>query len=107
LQYRFEDRPNQYKERPVVVGAISRETAEVSLLAVKVTSHAARAEFPGEVVLQDWQQAGLEKPSVARCSKHMVVPVEVLMGQRRYGKLSTRDALAVEEALKEVGAPLV
>ena len=107
MQFRFEDQPNKYKERPVVIGALSESTAEVFLLAVKVTSHSARPDSPGEVVLQDWQQAGLEKPSVARCSKHMVVPIQVFEGQRRYGKLSNRDALAVEAALKEVGAPIV
>lgn len=107
MSFQYEDQPGKSKERPVVVAAVSKKAAEVLLLAVKVTSHAPRAEFPGEVVLLDWQQAGLEKPSVARCSKHLVVPIEVLHGQRKYGQLSSRDCLAVLSALKEVKAPLL
>ena len=74
MAFRYEDQPEISKERPVIIGAVNKETDEVLLLAVKVTSHAPRPDCPGEVVLEDWQEAGLEKPSVARCSKHMVVP---------------------------------
>ena len=107
MSFRYEDQPGKSKERPVVVGAISEQSAEIFLLAVKVTSHAPRPEFPGEVALLDWQQAGLEKPSVVRCSKHLVVPIDVLLGQRKYGRLSNRDSMAVLSALKEVNAPLL
>ena len=68
MSFRYEDQPGKSKERLVVVGAVSEQSAEIFLLAVKVTSQAPRTEFPGEVVLLDWQQAGLEKPSVVRCS---------------------------------------
>ena len=48
----------------------------------------------------------LDKPSVARCSKTLVVPTEAFAGQMRYGHLNEEDALAVAEALREVGATL-
>ena len=65
-----------------------------------------RPEFPGEVRLRGWKDAGLGKPSVARCSKTLVVPTEAFAGQMRYGHLNEEDALAVAEALREVGATL-
>ena len=65
-----------------------------------------RPEFPGEVRLRGWKDAGLDKPSVARCSKTLVVPTEAFAGQMRYGHLNEEDALAVAEALREVGATL-
>ncbi len=107
MAFKFEDKPNVTKERPVVIGAVSSRSAEVFVLSVKVTSHAPRSDWPGEVILLDWKEAGLEKPSVARCSKHMVVPIETLLGNKKYGRLSERDALAVEKALHEVRAPLL
>lgn len=101
MAYEFEDKPGLVKERPVIIGAIDDENAYV--LAVKVTSHKARADFLGEVVLQDWQEAGLDKPSVARCSKALIVPLEAFEAQRYYGHLSNRDSLEIERALIDLG----
>lgn len=104
LSFEYEDQPGVSKMRPVVVGAVDGERAAV--LVVKVTGHGPRAEFPGEVRLSGWRDAGLDKPSVARCSKTLVVPTEAFAGQLRYGHLNEEDALAVAEALRIVGATL-
>ena len=37
-----------------------------------------RTDFPGEVFLNDWAEAGLPKPSVARCSKLAQIPLTTL-----------------------------
>lgn len=66
MAFRYEAYPEKSKERPVVIGAINKETQEVLLLAVKITSHAARSCCAGDVVLEDWQEARLEK--IIRCS---------------------------------------
>lgn len=107
MAFRYEDQPEISGERPVIIGAVNKETDEVLLLTVKVTGHAPRSDCAGEVVLEDWQEAGLEKPSVARCSKHMVVPSRIFRNKRRYGKLSFRDSSAVLDALREVKALLL
>lgn len=65
LSFEYEDQPGVSKMRPVVVGAVDGECAAV--LVVKVTGHGPRSEFPGEVRLSGWRDAGLDKPSVARC----------------------------------------
>ncbi|BFL56575.1 hypothetical protein K470107D9_14270 [Sutterella wadsworthensis] len=49
----------------------------------------------------DWQAAGLSNPSTARCSKTILAPLSVLVGQRKYGKLSQKDQLAVRAALEK------
>ena len=92
------------KVRPVVIGAVDGERAVV--LAVKVTGHGPRPEFPGEVRLVGWKDAGLDKPSVARCSKTLVVPIEAFAGQMRYGHLTEDDALSVAKALRDTGTTL-
>ena len=104
IAFEYEDQPGVVKERPVVVGAIDKETLVV--LAVKVTGHGPRKEFAGEVRLVDWAEAGLDKPSVVRCSNSLLVPVCAFEGQLRYGRLSQEDALAVDAALREAGATL-
>ncbi len=104
LVFEFEDQPGVVKRRPVVIGAVDGEHAVV--LAIKVTGHGPRKEFPGEVRILDWEQAGLEKPSVARCSKTLIAPFEAFEGQRRYGALSDNDAMAIAAALRNLGKTL-
>lgn len=101
LAFEYEDIPGVFKERPVIVGAFDEERALV--LVVKVTGHGARPGFPGEVPIIEWKQAGLKKPSTARCSKSLLVPVEAFSGLTRYGQLSQRDSEAIELALKSLG----
>ena len=101
IAFEYEDQPGVTKERPVIIGAIDEEFALV--LVVKVTSHAPRPNYPGEVPLEDWKDAGLDKPSVARCSKTLLIPRSYLAGSHRYGRLSSRDSLKVAEALQSLG----
>lgn len=104
MAFEYEDQPGVVKVRPVVIGAVDGERAVV--LAVKVTGHGPRPEFPGEVRLVGWKDAGLDKPSVARCSKTLFVPTEAFAGQMRYVRLTEEDAIAVAEALRATGATL-
>lgn len=101
LPFAYEDQPDVLKERPVVVGSIDCERSLA--LVVKVTGHGPRSEFPGEVRLEDWKRAGLSKPSVAHCSKVLLVPFTAFRGLKRYGHLAPTDAVAVASALKSLG----
>ena len=104
LEFEFDDQPGIRKERPVIIGAVDDCTAAV--LAVKVTGHGPRLGYPGEVRIEDWQVAGLAKPSVARCSKTLIVPFAAFSGKLRYGSLSERDSAAVAQALREIGTTI-
>lgn len=103
VAFEFEDRPGVFKRRPAVVIAPKPFADSVLVLFVKITSHKPRSEFQGEVILKDWAFAGLSKPSVARCSKLALIPIERLRNSRVYGQLSNFDARAVCEGLKECG----
>lgn len=104
IAFELDDQPGVAKYHPVVIGAIGEGYAEV--LVVKVTTHEPRQGFPGEVPLNGWREAGLEKPSVARCSRTLIVPIEAFEGQRRYGALAQADADAVAAALRNLGMTL-
>ena len=58
---------------------------------------------PGEVQLKNWMQAGLQKPSVVRCSKIAQFSLSAFEGQICYGRLTAEDRYAVYLALKDLG----
>ena len=99
MSYRYEDDPGTIKHRPVVVVEISDNSAVA--VALKVTGHGPRPEYPGEIRLMGWKEAGLDKPSTVRCSKAASFPIELFAGARRYGSLTERDEIAVREGLEE------
>ena len=55
------------KRRPVVV--VDKETmvVEIDRVVASVTSQPPRNEY--DVIISHWQEAGLDKPSVVRCTK--------------------------------------
>ena len=103
LAFYFEDKPDVVKERPVVVLNCNSKTGQVLIAGAKVTSHAPRPDFPGEVQLKNWMQAGLQKPSVVRCSKIAQFSQSAFEGQICYGRLTAEDRYAVYLALKDLG----
>ena len=103
VAFEFEDRRGVFKNRPVVVISPRQFSDRVLVLSIKVTSKEPRAQTPGEVVLLDWEKAGLTKPSVARCSKLAQIPVSKFTNESRYGRLSSRDSRRVFDALVKLG----
>lgn len=101
LSFFFEDQPDVRKERPAIV-AVVNHTDEIALV-VKVTGHGPRPEFPGEIRISDWKEAGLTKPSTARCSKTMTVPLMAFQKATKYGSLTVKDAVEIEDALRGLG----
>ena len=98
MYFAFEDRPNEGKIRPVVVSSVT--TDQVYFVGIKVTSHAPREWCVGEVVLQDWAEEGLRKPSVVRCTKRASMPTSEV--RRVIGHLTQRDVDAVLMGMLEV-----
>ena len=88
---RFEDSP-QIKNRPVVVTS----TGNIYVIALKVTSHNPRNEW-GEYALQQWQSAGLDKPSTVRIGKRLRLQQSDLV--YKIGKLHPQDILNIQRIL--------
>ena len=101
VSFAYEDTPSAAKRRPVIVARVSEDAALV--LVVKVTGHGPRLGYPGEVRLMDRGQAGLSKPSVARCSQMASVPLAAIQDASVYGQLFQRDEEAVVRGLHEAG----
>jgi len=64
---------------------------------IKVTTHEEREHDHGDVELQYWREAGLEQPSVARCSQY--VPLEHIKIKKYLGTLHQVDLVNVLEKI--------
>lgn len=89
------------KRRPMCIVSASAYNAGPDVMVAMVSS-GARVSSPrlGDVVLKDWQQSGLLRPSVIRAGRLQVIERRLLSAQR--GVLSAPDLDAVDEALRNV-----
>lgn len=85
-----------YKYRPMVIVEITDD----AILAVKITSSFEKS-YPGDVVLQDWNQEGLLRPSIARTSQVFDLLEFGVASDLPLGNLSDFDRLAIETALRQ------
>ncbi len=85
------------KRRPVIVLSTEGfQQAGSKLIVVGITSTIAPSYRPGDVLLNDWQQAGLVKPSAVR---GLVTVIDRNQIVRRLGRLSSSDLAFVEQSL--------
>ncbi len=86
------------KKRPAVVissQAYNGERPDVIIMAV--TSQIKPTAIIGEVIVQDWQAAGLLKPSAI---KPVITTIEKPLVIKTMGRLKDNDRIALQESLK-------
>jgi mRNA-degrading endonuclease toxin of MazEF toxin-antitoxin module len=90
------------KRRPVCVVSGAAFNQGPDVIVAMVTSRRARLRAPcvGDVVLQDWESAGLLVPSTLRAGRVNAMEARLLDG--RLGSLSRRDLAATAAALRTV-----
>lgn len=93
---RFEDKPDEYKLRPVLV--IDKEN--IYFLSFKMTSHKPRDNYFGEYSIQFFQEAGLKKPTVIRLSKKLLLLENEFIN--KIGRLHPYDINEVMKILKNI-----
>jgi mRNA interferase MazF len=88
------------KRRPVVVlSTESFHQAGTKLIVVSITSTVTPPFRPGDVLLSDWLQAGLMKPSAARGGLALIDRNEIV---RKLGQLSERDFAGIEQGVASI-----
>lgn len=88
------------KQRPaVVVSSAAYQRARPDLIIMAITSQLRPAASLGEVVVQDWQAAGLIKPSVV---KPVIATIEQRLVRKALGTLSSSDQQRLREAIKQI-----
>lgn len=75
------------KRRPVVIVSNENVVVELDHLIASVTSQQARNEL--DVIIEYWKEAGLDKPSIVRCSKLNTLHYKELLF--KIGKLHESD----------------
>ena len=92
-RFNFDD--HGYKFRPVLVLACSPD----GLLAAMITSASNKLSLPLDTPLDEWQEAGLTKPSLVRVDRIALLPPTYLGTAGRIGKLSPHDTHRASQAL--------
>jgi len=88
------------KKRPaVVISSTPYNKERPDLIIMAVTSQIKRTSIIGEVIIQDWQQAGLLKPSAI---KPIITTIEKRLVIKTMGKLNQNDRIALQESIKVI-----
>jgi mRNA-degrading endonuclease toxin of MazEF toxin-antitoxin module len=90
------------KRRPACVVSSTEYNEGPDVIVAMVTSRRSRLQHPeiGDVVLRDWQDAGLPLPSVVRTGRLLVLEQRLLT--LTLGDLSANDLQAVEAGMLAV-----
>lgn len=93
------------KQRPCLVLATVKPNGlnEQSVVAM-MTSHLRGLSFHSDVILQEWERAGLPKPTLVRLAK--VVTIDGSLIRRKIGKLQDADQKAIQKSFRELYSPL-
>jgi mRNA interferase MazF len=83
------------KKRPAL---ILLDTEDEDIIVARVTSQSAKSDF--DVVIEDWQKAGLLVPSIVRVNK--IATLEKNLVERKLGILSAEDWLNVCNKIKQL-----
>ena len=88
------------KRRPgVVISSQTYHQSHADLLVMAVTSQIRPVQSSCEVLISDWQGAGLLKPSVI---KPVITTLERRLVIKALGKLKTQDRQALENAIQTI-----
>ncbi len=85
------------KQRPaVIISSSAYQAAKPDLLIMAITGQVRMPLGFGEALIQDWQTAGLLKPSVL---KPVMTTIEQRLVRRSMGTLSTRDQQTLRQVI--------
>jgi len=98
VNFQYTDRP-QVKKRPAVVLSVPQyQQSRLDAVMVGLTTELSRNYF-GDCPIQEWQAAGLPKPSVA---KGVIQTISQDMVDRRLGTLTSHDFSRVQGSVKQI-----
>lgn len=87
-----------YKYRPVIVLAARQDGSLVTM----VTSATNKLSLEHDYIIRKWEEAGLDKPSIARLDRIAEIPAGYLGTAGRIGMLSQEDIDAIKVILAEM-----
>lgn len=97
VPFPFTDQSTTKKRPAVVISSQAYNTERPDLIIMAVTSQLKPTAILGEVIVQDWQAAGLLKPSAI---KPVITTIEKPLVIRTMGRLQEHDQQALQNALR-------
>lgn len=99
VPFPFTDQTTSKKRPAVVISSSTYNTARPDLIIMAVTSQIKPTTIIGEVIIQDWQAAGLLKPSAI---KPVITTIEKTLVIKAMGRLIEDDQKALQESLQGI-----
>jgi len=99
VPFPFTDQSATKKRPAVVISSHTYNTERPDLIIMAVTSQIKPTAIIGEVIVQDWQAAGLLKPSAI---KPVITTIEKPLAIKAMGRLKDNDRIALQESLKVI-----
>jgi mRNA interferase MazF len=99
VPFPFTDQSATKKRPAVVISSKPYNQGRPDLIIMAVTSQIKPTSIIGEVIIQDWQEAGLLKPSAI---KPVITTIEKPLVIKTMGRLNDNDRIALQESLKAI-----
>lgn len=99
VPFPFTDQSGIKKRPAVIVSSAAYNIARLDLILMAITSQIKTTTAVGEVIIVEWQKAGLLKASVI---KPVLTTVEKRLVMRQLGQLKQRDSSTLHQALRMI-----
>lgn len=96
VPFMFTDKAVTKRRPAIIVSSEDYHSSRQEVIVAAVTSNLSRGAMAGDHSLQDWQEAGLPKPSMATGILRTLKQAMII---RKVGSLTTGDMRAVSDAL--------
>ena len=99
VPFPFTDQSSSKRRPAVVISSAAYHADHINLILMGISSQVGGVPRAGEVVITDWQQAGLIGPSVV---KAVMTTIESKLVIRKLGTLAEADRDRVEQAMRVI-----
>ncbi len=99
VPFPFTDQSTTKKRPAVVISSKAYNTERPDLIIMAVTSQIKPTSTIGEIIVQQWQEAGLLKPSAI---KPVITTIEKPLVIKVLGRLKEDDNKGLQESLREI-----
>jgi mRNA interferase MazF len=99
VPFPFTDQSTSKKRPAVVISGANYHRKRPDYVIMAVTSRMRSVPMLGEVIVQDWQQAGLLRPSMI---KPVMATIERGLVLRRLGSLDAENQAALKRAISDI-----
>jgi mRNA interferase MazF len=99
VPFPFTDQSASKKRPAVIISSKAYHSERPDLILMAVTSQIKAPAMTGEVMIKDWQGAGLIKPSVI---KPIITTIEYALVLRQLGQLKEEEQSALRQAIEKI-----